>query len=96
MPRKGAPKGHPKWGGRQKGTRNKTWLDPNYWMGLYYETIESSDPEKKIQNIQWALTMMFSKMQTLPGTPADSVANATATFDELKKLEESKPVPVSV
>lgn len=85
-----APKGHPKWGGRKKGTRNKYYLDPNVWMGKFEEMVNEQDPVKRMESIKFALNLMFSKMQVLPRTPGDSVDNANEAFEELKRLEAPK------
>lgn len=92
----GAPKGHPAWSkGRPPGSKNKNYLDPNFWTAKLYEVYEKATEKEKGEMAFRLLTMLFSKMQVLPKSPEESVNNVNAlVLDALKsgqvKIENAK------
>ncbi len=80
-------KGHPRYGGRKVGTKNKNYLDPNFWSEKLYEVVENMEDKEKAEAMFRLMTMLFSKINNLPVTMEDSVRNAEQASAMLKSLE---------
>lgn len=62
--------------GRPEGTKNKSYLDLNYWFSLIGERAERMTDAEVIEIAFKAADRILGKVQVLPATPADSVNNA--------------------
>jgi len=80
--------------GRPLGSKNKSYLDVNHWLGRADEILsEEKDPEKKMSITKWAAELLMSKVQVLPATPGESVQNALEAHVILKALEKDAAEP---
>lgn len=90
----GNPNGRPK-GIKNKATQN--YLDFQLWFGMIVKDLEFiKDPEERIKIACRVIDQMLTKVQTLPGTPGESVRNANQAAEVLKQLEAPavKPEPI--
>jgi|SRR5580693_3586134 hypothetical protein len=82
--------------GREKGSKNKSYLDPSHWLGRANEEIDKErDPEKRVKLITWATELIMQKVPVLPSTPGESVNNAIVAQGLLTALEQNAPDPVN-
>lgn len=84
-----APKGHPKWGGRKPGVRNKNYLDPNFWTAELHTTVSKMGDKEKAEAIFRLLGMLFSKIQVIPLTPTQSLENVNEMMNKLETTEQN-------
>ncbi len=85
-------KGQPKIGGRTKGTMNKdtrNYLDLQAFAKLIWDGMDEAGivGKERIELAIRCINLMFQKIQSLPGTPLDSVRNAEQASAMLKSLE---------
>lgn len=85
----GAPKGHEPYegGGRPVGSRNKNYLDPNFWTEKLYETLDEEDAKTRRAAIFQLLGMLLPKVGNIPLSPGDSVKNAE---EIMKRIEDQQ------
>lgn len=81
---RGFQKGHPKVGGRKKGTKNKNYLDVNFWAKELFEVMDKMDDKERTEQIKWLLGVLFSKVQAIPLTPTQSVENVNEMLNTLE------------
>lgn len=79
--------GRKKTGGRKPGSKNKNYLDPNFWCRELYDLIKGFEPKDRADTVKWLISMIFTKINAIPGIPGDSVENAQRAMDMLKNIE---------
>jgi hypothetical protein len=92
-----APKGHPKWGGRAKGTPNKNYLDVQEWAKLIWDGADKANLNGKelIELGFRGLGLLLPKVPGIPGSPSESVRNVDELLEAYEKekanlVKESK------
>jgi len=85
--------GKPKTGGRQKGVVNKktkNYLDFQMWFQVIKDNMEALPEEKRIEVAFRVAAMLFTKVNNLPMSPAESAENAQARVEMMNALETGK------
>lgn len=82
--------------GRTPGSKNidrQNYLDFQVWFKKVCDDIELVDePEKRIGYSMSIIDKLMAKIQVLPGSPKDSLDNATARQEMINALENG-PTP---
>lgn len=62
--------------GRPFGAVDKRWYDLQWWYNLIIDNYEKLTPQQKVELGVRGLSLLVSKMPSLPATPKDSLENA--------------------
>ncbi len=77
--------------GRPEGSKNKNYTNLSVWFEMLHDEVATLEQDRRIEFIVMAIDKLLPKVQSLPGSPGDSVSNAQNAFNLMNGF--APPVP---